>query len=40
MSKDKGSKAPKKSPAINGKKTMSDYQTSKTEVISTNKTHN
>lgn len=40
MSKDKGCKAHKKGPATNGKKTMSDYQASKTEVVSANKTHN
>ena len=44
MSKDKGSKAHKKAPTLNGKKDQSDYQASKNtssqgEVISTNKKH-
>ncbi len=45
MSKDKGSKAIKKTPSLQGKKEISDYQAGKsteykTEVVSTNKKHN
>jgi hypothetical protein len=45
MSKDKGSKAIKKTPSLNGKKEISDYQAGKspeykTEGLSTNKKHN
>ena len=44
MSKDKGSRAHKKAPNLNGKKDQSDYQASKNtssqgEIISTNKKH-